>query len=233
MEGRVSNNMHRSNKSKEMLHDVVGWWINEFRTQTAHITCILSFILALATYSLKEAIIWAVIAIIYYLMLSFVGKRIVYLRLEYDKYSDYRNHKREYKVYYYISTFFLCVLGAFATSFANSFLMVVIVGVITLLYYLFDVDSDISSAYEYDYKYNNKPTNNFIKIREFSNKHTIIYEGIYYISMLCMILFPTLYLPYVWWIKSIIILGYIAIVPFISLMSDNGVDITKVFDFNS
>jgi len=224
--------MHRSNKSKELFHDVVGWWINEFRTQTAHMTCILSFVLALATYSLKVTITWAIIAAIYYIMLSFVGNRITDLRLRYDTYEEYRRHKREYKVFYLISTFFLLVVGAFVTSIIYSFLIVIMISVITFLYYLFDVDSNISSEYEYDYKYNNKPTNKFIKIREFSNKHTIIYEGLYYISMFCMILIPTLHLSYAWWIKTIILVGYIAIVPFISLMADNGIDITNVFDFD-
>ena len=225
--------MQSSNEFKESLRDVVGWWINEFRTQTAHMTCILSVILALLIYSAKEAIIWTIIGVLYYLMLSFVGKRISDLQLEYNNtYKEYRMHKREYKTFYLVSTLFLCIIGAFTTGIVKSFLFIIIVGVITFLYYLFDVDSDISFAYEYDYKYNNKPVNKFIKLREFSDKHTIIYEGIYYISMLCMILFPTLYLPYAWWVKVIIIVGYIAIVPLISLMSDNGVDITNVFDFD-
>ena len=223
--------MDNSDEIKDRLYEILGWWVNEFKTQTGHMTCILAMIICLLIESPRNAVIWAVLFAIYYAVLFFTGKRRVELVFDLKDRSKLSENKRKYKWMYLMATLILFVVGSFMTGFITAFLVFIIIGTISFLYYLFDVDSNIEVLYERDCRENNKVTNNFDKLKKFSDKHPVIYEGIYYLSMLCLIVIPTLFLPYAWWIKVLIVVGYIAIVPFISLFADSGASITEIFDF--
>ena len=223
--------MNKSNELKESFIEVVGWWINEFRTQTGHMTCIFALLICFFIEDVRRGVIWSILFVLYYIVLAITGKNTFELVWESKNEAEYKSKKKMFKRIYLISVFALFIVGAITTGFFVSLIATIIVGVITFLYYLFDVDSNISSAYEIDYVMNNKPINNFIKLRDFSDDHPVIYEGIYYLSMLLMIAIPTLYLPCVWWVKMIIIIAYVAVVPLVTLMADNGIDITTIFDF--
>ncbi|MBR3280317.1 MAG: hypothetical protein IKI57_00525 [Clostridia bacterium] len=223
--------MDNSDGFKLTLSEVVGWWINEFKTQAGHMTCIFALLICFFIEDTRRGVIWSILFALYYIVLAITGKSTFELVWDYKNEAKNNEKKKMFKRIYLISVFSLFIVGAITTGFFVSLLVAIIVGVITFIYYLFDVDSNISTAYEIDYRENNRPINNFIRLTNFSNDHPIIYEGIYYLSMFLMILIPTLYLPCVWWIKMIIIIAYIAVVPFVTLMADNGIDITTIFDF--
>ena len=223
--------MDFSDEKKDRLLEVLGWWVNEFRTQTGHMTIIFSMIICLFVEAPQKALIWAGVFLLYYVILGITGKSTFELVWDCENESMYNAKKKMFKRVYLISTLALFIVGAITTGIFEAFIITIVVGTITFLYYLFDVDSNISTAYEIDFRENNKPMNNFIKLRKFSDEHPIIYDGIYYLSMLLMIVLPTLFLPVYWWVKVIIVIAYLGCIPFISLMADSGVDITTIFDF--
>ena len=223
--------MGLSDEKKDRLMQILGWWVNEFKTQVAHMTIIFAMIICLFIETPRSAIIWTTIFAIYYLVLYITGKNIFELVFDLDDRSNFKENKRKFKKMYLIGTLLLFIVGAVTTGFLTAFIIVIIIGTITFLYFMFDVDSDAGVLFENDCRENNKPINNYIKLQRFSDEHPIIYEGIYYLSLFCLILIPTIFLSCAWWIKALIVIGYIAIVPVISLWADSGASITEIFNF--
>ena len=223
--------MGLSDVKKDRLMQVLGWWVNELKTQVAHMTIIFAMIICLFIETPQKAIIWTTIFAVYYLMLYIVGKSLFELVFDLDNKNNFTQNKRNFKKAYFIATLLLFIVGAVATGFLTAFIVFIIIGTITFLYFMFDVDSDAGVLFENDCRENNKPINNYIKLQRFSDEHPVIYEGFYYLSLLCLILIPTLFLSCAWWIKVLIVIGYIAIVPVISLWADSGASITEIFNF--
>lgn len=206
--------------------------INKFRTQTAHMTGIFVLLICLFSQSTRNGIIWSFIFTVYYFVLAFIAKKTFDLKSKlFYEVGSYEANKHLFKLFYIILCLIIFIIGSILTGFFIALVITFMIWAVTFIYYLFDADGKICTIYENEVFNDGKFPNKFSKLRDFKNRYPIVYEGLYYLSLLAIIMIPTLYLPVISWIKIAIIATYIVSIPIISLTAEKGADITNIFDF--
>lgn len=225
---------HEKRKNKWFM-ETIEWWFNEFRTQTAYMTCFLCIVLRLFKDNTKYGIIWLIICLANYIILFDLGKKILET-LDIPDLQEAYLKRRKFK-HIYISLFSgLLLFAALTTDVIRTIGIVAILLIVTIIYYLYDSDGCFAILNEIYYEDKTYDENDMFfshihSFYEYVNDHPMIYNITYYSSLLALVIISTIFIPYALWVKAIIILLYIASIPFISWMADKGADITSIFDF--
>lgn len=193
--------------------------IYESWIQIAHITCIIGILIVLWSDSAKfHAPIWSMISILYLILLAVVG---------YCKFWEpgCKENKRDKLQAFYTKIYFICcglltVVGCLTSGIIQT---AIIVGVFILLSSLFYAAGEVLIC---EFAKRDRKKGFFEKIRDWN---PYIYYVVYVFFVCLMILIPLTFVNINPIIKAFIVIIYMALMPIVALLADNGVDIVTIF----